>query len=148
MNKQACSLLILLFLVLGSPTAPRAAGALRNNPEDLLLGEWTIPGKDGLPDGEAVFRSDGTYDLKEHRDANLAVTLSGRYKLDAAQEPFAVDLCVGECGVPGSEWTTTFGLLRFLSDDEVEILYDPNGKRPAAFPESDEGNVLHLIRQK
>jgi hypothetical protein len=67
--------------------------------------------------------------------------------LDASQEPYAIDLCVGECSAPGSEWTTTFGILRFISNNEAEIHFDPSGQRPASFDNTEEANIHHLSRK-
>lgn len=67
--------------------------------------------------------------------------------LDASQEPYAIDLCVGECGAPGSEWTTTFGILRFISDNEAEIYFDPSGQRPVSFDNTEEANIHHITRK-
>lgn len=135
MKRRASSMIVFLsaFAVLGVLSAPLTESVVRDDPAAKLLGEWTVAGKFGTGDGEAVFRADRTYLLKEIHPDGLAVTHEGQYRFDPSQEPCAIDLCVGRFSNPGSEWVTTFGILRFLSDDEAEIHFDPSGRRPASF---------------
>ena len=66
-------------------------------------------------------------------DQSTGSTLTGEYKFDVSGEIYAIDLCVGECGRPGSEWTTQVGILRFISEDEMEIQFSPEGKQLTQF---------------
>jgi len=116
-------------------------------PAQKLLGKWIVAGKYGKGDGEAEFKADMTYTLKEIHTDGTAVTHKGEYRLDASSEPYAIDLCVGKFSNAGSEWGTTFGILRFLSDDEIEIHFDPSGKRPVSFEEAAAKNIHNLTRK-
>lgn len=130
-----------LFLISGT------ASAGQNDPSAKLLGKWTVADKFGKGDGEAEFNADNTYILTEIHPDGTGVTHKGQYKLDLSRKPYAIDLCVGECGVPGSEWTTTFGVLRFISDDKAEIHFDPSGQRPASFDNTEDANIHQLTRK-
>ena len=113
-----------------------------------LLGEWIVAGKYGTGDGEAVFKADMTYTLKEIHPDGTAVTHKGEYRLDPSVEPCTIDLCVGKFSNAGSEWVTTFGILRFLSDDEAEIHFDFSGQRPDSFDTATAENIHKLTRKK
>jgi hypothetical protein len=136
------------FTVLCVLSAPLTKKAVRDDPAAKLLGEWTVAGKFGTGDGKAVFRADMTYLLKEIHPDGLAVTHEGQYKLDPSQEPWVIDLCVGRFSNPGSEWVTTFGILRFISDDEAEIHFDPSGRRPGSFDGATAENTHKMTRKR
>jgi hypothetical protein len=123
-------------------------GRCQEGPGVKLLGDWIVSGKYGTGDGEAVFRSDMTYTLKEIHPDGIAVIHKGEYRLDTSQEPYAIDLCVGKFSNAGSEWVTTYGILKFLSDDEAEIHFDPSGKRPVSFEGATAENTHKLTRKK
>ncbi len=123
-------------------------GISQENPAGKLLGEWIVADKYGTRDGEAVFKADMTYILTEIHPDGMAVTHKGEYRLDLSTEPWAIDMCLDKFSNPGSEWVTTFGILRFLSDDEAEIHFDPSGKRPSSFDEAEDKNIHRLTRKK
>ena len=89
-----------------------------------------------------------TYTLKEILPDGLTVIHDGEYRLDPSKEPCSIDLCVGKFSNDGSEWVTTFGILRFISDDEAEIHFNPNGKRPDSFDNSPPDYIHKLTRKK
>ena len=120
----------------------------QNDPAEKLLGEWVVADKYGKGEGEAEFRADMTYTLKETHSDGLTVIHDGEYRLDPSKEPCSVDLCVGKFNNAGSEWVTTFGILRFISDDEAEIHFDPSGKRPDSFENSPPDYIHKLMRKK
>jgi hypothetical protein len=140
----AVPFLVLLGLaILAAPGLPRDT----QDPAARLQGEWIVAGKYGQGDGEAVFRADRAYTLKEIHPDGTAVTHKGEYRLDPSAEPCAIDLCVGKFSNAGSEWVTTFGILRFVSDDEAEIHFDPSGTRPASFDGATAENT-HKLKRK
>lgn len=121
----------------------------QEDPATKLLGEWIVAGKYGTGDGEAVFKADKTYTLKEIHPDGTAVTHKGEYRLDPSVEPCAIDLCVGKFSNAGSEWGTTFGILRFISDDEAEIHFDFTIRtRPGSFDGATTKNTHKLSRKK
>ena len=82
-------------------------------------------------------------------DQSTGSTLTGEYKFNVSGEIYAIDFCVGECGRPGSEWTTQVGILRFISEDEMEIQFSPEGKRLTQFtPKENDFYFLRLTRKK
>ena len=136
----------LVFMGLAIFATPGIESALEG-PAQKLLGKWIVAGKYGKGDGEAEFNANMTYTLKEIHPDGMAVTHKGEYKLDASSEPWAIDLCVGKFSNAGSEWVTTFGILRFISDDVAEIHFDPSGKRPSSFEGATAKNTHKLTRK-
>lgn len=119
----------------------------QEDPASKILGEWIVDGKYGTGDGEAVFKDDMTYTLIEIHPDGTAVTHKGQYRIDTSTEPWAIDLCVGKFSNPGSEWVTTFGILRFISDHEAEVHFDPSGKRPSSFDGAKDENTHKLTKK-
>jgi len=121
----------------------------QEDPAAKLLGEWIVAGKYETGDGEAVFKADKTYTLKQIHPDGTAVTHKGEYRLDPSVEPCTIDLCVGKFSNAGSEWVTTFGILRFISDDEAEIRFDFTSRtRPVSFDGVTTKNTHKMIRKK
>ncbi|MDW7761130.1 MAG: hypothetical protein SCM96_10900 [Acidobacteriota bacterium] len=137
----------LLCAGLGLAVIHGLAAGVEQDAASKLLGDWIVTSKYGTSGGEAVFREDMSYTLTEHHPDGTAVTHKGEYKLDLSTEPWAIDLCVGKFSNPGSEWVTTVGILRFLSDDEAEIHFDPGGKRPQSFDAVTDQNT-HRMKRK
>jgi hypothetical protein len=119
----------------------------QEDPAEKLLGKWIIAGKYGKGDGQAEFKADMTYTLKEVHPDGTAVTHEGEYRLESSADPWAIDLCVGKFSNAGSEWVTTFGILRFISENEAEIHFDPSGKRPESFAGATTENTHKLTRK-
>lgn len=142
--KKFASYGIIFFLIFGSLSVIAAS----DDPTSRLVGEWIVAGKYGKGDGEATFKADKTYTLKEIHPDGIAVTHKGEYRMDASAQPCAIDLCVGKFSNAGSEWVTTFGILRFVSDDQAEIHFDPSGQRPGSFEGTPTENIHKMTRKK
>jgi hypothetical protein len=136
----------LVFMALGI-FATIGIECSQEDPTEKLLGKWTVAGKYGRGDGEAEFKADMTYTLKEIHPDGTAVTHKGEYRLDPSADPCAIDLCVGKFSNAGSEWVTTYGILRFISDNEAEIHFDLSGKRPVSFEGATAENTHKLTRK-
>jgi len=143
-----CLSVFLLVLMSFGAFAQVGSQTVQEDPTALLLGEWTVAGKYGTGDGEAIFNADMTYSLKEIHPDGTAVTHTGEYRLDVSKEPMTIDLCVGKFSNPGSEWVTTLGILRFVSDDEIVIHFDPSGNRPISFDSATDENIHRMTRKK
>jgi len=149
MKKSTTDLLAIALIFVGLivfSASPIECG--RDDPAARLSGEWIVAGKYGEGDGDAVFNSDMTYTLKEIHADGTAVTHKGEYRIDSSAEPCAIDMCVGKFSNAGSEWVTTFGILRFISEDKAEIHFDPSGKRPGSFDGTPAENIHALSRKK
>ena len=142
--KKTASYGIIFLMIFGS----LSVFAATDDPAARLVGEWIVAGKHGTGDGEAVFRADKTYTLKEIHPDGTAVTHKGEYRVDGSAQPCAIDLCVGKFSNAGSEWVTTFGILKFVSDDQAEIHFDPSGRRPASFEGTPTENIHRMTRKK
>jgi len=99
----------------------------------IILGEWKIAENGRAKSGTIIFNSNGLYEMDEKLQDGDRVGTKGGYKLNQDASPYTIDLCVGQCGAPGSEWTTRFGILRVISNDKIEIRTSPDGNYPADF---------------
>lgn len=108
------------------------------------LGSWIVVASDYILEGDLTLNADGSYEKTEMHKDSVRATVKGKYSFDDSKEPFAIDICLGECGAPGSEWTTTFGILRFLDSGRMEIRWSETGERPAKFAaEPDHNTVIY-----
>jgi hypothetical protein len=69
----------------------------------------------------------------------------GEYKLNSNVSPITIDICLGECGNAGAEWTTCFGILRVLPNDTLEILTSPDSNYPTSFPDDTSGEYTMIL---
>jgi hypothetical protein len=99
----------------------------------IILGEWQIAENSHAKSGMINFKSNGLYEMDEKLQDGDRVGTKGGYKLNLDVSPYTIDLCVGQCGVPGSKWTTRFGILRVISNNKIEIRTSPDGNYPADF---------------
>jgi len=99
----------------------------------IILGEWQIAENGRAKSGMIIFNSNGLYEMDEKLQDGDRVGTKGGYKLNQDTSPYTIDLCVGQCGAPGSEWTTRFGILRVISNDKIEIRTSPDGNYPVDF---------------
>lgn len=108
-----------------------------------LIGEWTLIESKVDSVGSLIVREDGTYTR-----SFSGGSVTGPYVADLTKPPFKLDLCVGECGAPGSEWTTIFSIFRFHSADTLELHNSPSGERFTEFAkEPDENTYLYVRKQ-
>jgi hypothetical protein len=155
-----CSLMIFSYDVLpcssyGEELAsvlPSIQSSEEISPEEaltLLIGEWTIAPINDLKPGELIVKDEKQYSLTRWDSDNIGSTITGEYKFDTSQEIYTIDFCLEKCGQPGSEWTTQVGILRFITKDEIEIQFSPDGVRPLEFtPKENDFYFLKLTRKK
>ena len=87
--------------------------------------------------------------MDEKRTDGMGVGRKGRYELDLSTDPVRIDLCLGNCGEPGSEWTTLFGILRFHTEDRLEIRTSPDSNYPEKFSRKEcDKYTMMLTRMK
>jgi len=116
---------------------------------ELIVGKWKISPNKRAKAGSIVFNKNRTYEMNEKFHDGTGAGTKGEYKLNSKVTPITIDLCLGQCGQPGSEWTTRFGILNVLSNDMLEIYISPDGKYASDFANDlTDGNTLMLTRVK
>jgi len=113
----------------------------------LIIGEWSMYDENGNLKASLIFKDPNNYEMTEVHDDGMKVGRKGEYKLNVTSEPYAIDLCLEKCDSPGSEWTTYFGIIRFLSKDEIEIRTSPSSTRPGEFDATDKEYTMILSRK-
>jgi hypothetical protein len=109
-----------------SGSAPAATSA-------KLEGKWAMAPNKRVKQGSITFYSNSTYLMEERLQDGDGVSHKGEFKINSQASPPRIDLCLQKCGIPGSEYTTSFSIFRFLPDGKLEIRSSPDGKYPAAF---------------
>ena len=99
----------------------------------LILGKWQIAENGRAKSGTITFQANGLYEMDEKLQDGSGVGTKGGYKLNPKITPYTIDLCVGQCGAPGSEWTTRFGILKVVSNNKIEIRTSPDANYPTDF---------------
>ncbi len=100
---------------------------------EIILGKWAIGPNKRSSKGSITFDKNGTYVMHEQLVDGTGVGTKGEYRLDSSVTPAKIDICADKCGMPGSEWTTRFGIIRILSDDKLEIQTSPDSNHPSGF---------------
>jgi len=116
--------------------------------EDLgqvILGKWELAPNKRAAEGPIVFSDNSAYELSERFHDGTKVGTKGQNLLNQKSSPTKIDLCVGKCGKPGSEWTTRFGIIRVLSDGKLEIHTSRTEKHPTAFPKDPTGEYSMIL---
>ena len=125
--------MLLIFLVLVMVLTFSSSLYAKSPGVEKFVGKWNMAPNKRAQSGSIEFKANGTYEMKEKLADGTGVGTKGEFKIATVNEPFRIDLCVDKCGKPGSEWTTRFGIFRFLSDNKLEIRTSPDGKYPTEF---------------
>lgn len=112
-----------------------------------IIGHWSITPNEARTKGTLIFNDNGTYERIETGKDNGSYSVKGPYKINEKQHPCAIDLCVDKCSGAGSEWTTLFGILRFLDNGQLEIQFSSSSERPEAFPQKPDLGTYLLTRK-
>ena len=115
---------------------------------EIIVGEWSMTPNQRILEGSIVFTTDGAYEMKEKLRDETVVGNKGEYRLMTDTEPARIKLCLDRCDKPGSEWTTSFGIIRALPGGKLEIFNSPDGKFPAAFPEDPGATEYSMVLKK
>jgi hypothetical protein len=113
---------------------------------EKIIGEWEMAPYNGVVSGKITFLKNGTYESREKHKDGIGVGRKGQYKIDTSVTPVRIDLCLDKCGTPGSEWTTLFSILRFHSDNELEIRISPDSNHPKKFAKKGDDSTMMLKR--
>jgi len=127
------------------PTPPAEEPAPEKTIAQLIVGKWEMAPNGRASSGDITFNSNSHYEMNERLQDGTGVGTKGEYKLNSNADPVRIDLCLDQCGQPGSEWTTRFGIMRFLSDGKLEIYTSPDGQYPSVFPADSSGDYDMIL---
>ena len=145
-NRKKLALYILFFVLVGLPLVMADLPVhAQDDLSQLILSKWTLAPNKRAAEGSIVFSDNGFYELSEKFHDGAKVGTKGQYLLNEKSSPTKIDLCVGKCGKPGSEWTTRFGIIRVLSEGKLEIHTSKTEKHPTAFPNDPTGEYSMIL---
>lgn len=113
-----------------------------------LEGKWAMAPNKRVKQGTITFYSNNNYLMEERLHDGSGVSHKGEFKINSQASPPRLDLCLQKCGAPGSEYTTSFSIFRFLPEGKLEIRSSPDGKYPSAFndgPADDYSMILTRV---
>ena len=148
MNRIKVICILALFMLSAVAIYAQDATVKEGNSKDiaqLIIGKWEIAPNKRAASGDITFDDKGNYEMNEIFHDGTGVGKKGEYKLNSDVSPVTIDICLGKCGQPGSEWTTYFGILRVLSNDKIEIYTSPTSKYPSDFPDDTKGEYTMIL---
>lgn len=138
--------------------APQNSGLKANAPSsrpeprqragtNKIDGKWAMAPNKRVKTGSISFYANSTYLMEERLQDGVGVSKKGEYKIDPNSSPPRIDICLQKCGRPGSEYTTSFGIFRFLPGQKLEIRSSPDAKYPVKFADDKtDGYTMILTR--
>lgn len=111
----------------------------------MVLGKWNLLSSERVVSGHVTFSPNGMYEMREEHGDGTGVTREGQYSLDESASPARIELCLGDCGGEGSQWTSIFGIVRALSDKKVEMRFSEDGNYPVEFSSGGSGGVTQML---
>jgi hypothetical protein len=73
--------------------------------------------------------------MEERLQDGDGVSRKGEFKVNQNVSPFQMDICLAKCGAPGSKYTTSFSIYRFIDNGRLEIRSSPRSNYPEQFKE-------------
>jgi hypothetical protein len=146
MKKVFLNVVLILLVLLKCVWAQQ--GPSKDSYAELIVGEWTIAPHKGVTSGTIVFSKNGAHATEEKHSDGTGVGRKGEYQLDTSKSPVRIQICTGKCGVPGSEWTTLFGIVQFYSNDKMEIRTSPDSNYPRDFSQNKTDEYTMILTRK
>lgn len=123
-------------------------GQTENDISKKLLGKWILQENERAVSGEIIFLENNKYELIEilKDKEKTKVSRKGSYVLNSKSKPVIIDLCLGDCNQPGSEWVTLFSIMRFGDESRLEIRASNSQEHPIEFSNEkiDSGTMLFI----
>jgi hypothetical protein len=117
--------------------------SVKEDISQLIIGKWEIAPNKRAASGDITFDEKGKYDMNEKFHDGAGVGTKGGFELNCKTSPVTIKLCPGSC--PGSKWTNSFGIIRILPDNKLEICTSPDGNYPTKFPEDKTGMYTMIL---
>ena len=137
-------MIIFFYCFLLLPVVPLIA----QEPGLDLMGEWElVTSGDGFQDGRIIFLDGAEYQFFRTWPDGTGAEISGGYELDTDSSPAHLRLCLDDCSAAGSEWTSSFCVIRLNSPEEMEIYISQSGAYPGGFPEDPGEQGAYLFRK-
>ncbi len=142
MNRFKAFLFIVIFFTITSTIYAQDAD-VKEDISQLIIGKWEIAPNKRAMSGDITFDEKGKYDMNEKFHDGARVGTKGGFELNCKTSPVTIKLCPGSC--PGSKWTNSFGIIRILPDNKLEICTSPNGNYPTKFPKDKTGMYTKIL---
>jgi len=126
-------------------TAALSPKTKRGSASNSVEGKWQMAPNKRVKAGTMTFFNNNKYLMEENLQDGDRVSKKGEYKINKQVSPPRIDICLMKCGIPGSEYTTSFGIFRFLPNGNLEIRSSPDGKYPKQFSNNSKDGYTMLL---
>jgi len=118
--------------------------------KEEIYGKWLIEScGDEFVGGSIHFKKGGTYTFNKTFIDGTGAELSGGYIFNEEANPAKLKLCLGDCGGEGTEWTTSFCIVRLNPEGKLEMYISAGQEFPSVFPsDQTEPGMYVFVRDK
>ncbi len=138
---KAFLFIVIFFVITGTIYAQDVD--VKEDISKLIIGKWEIAPTKSAMSGDITFDEKGKYDKNEKFHDGAGVGTKGGFELNCKTSPVTIKFCPGNC--PGSKWTNSFGIIRILPDNKLEICTSPDSNYPTKFPEDKTGMYTMIL---
>jgi hypothetical protein len=111
-----------------------------------ITGNWIMESNgDQFLGGNILFMEDGQYEFYKKYPDGSGAEVKGGFILDSENSPARLKLCLGDCNAPGSEWTTSFAIVRITPEGQLELFISPGGEYPDGFPADPDAPGMYVF---
>jgi hypothetical protein len=117
--------------------------------QGAIIGKWIIESTgDEISGGHIVFQTGEKYEFYRKYPDGTGAGTKGGYVFNKEGSNGTLRLCIGDCSAAGSEWTSSFALVRLTGENRLEIYFSDDGEFPKEFPKTkDEKGMYVFVRE-
>ena len=145
MSKTAGVHMLVVAMICLIPNIHVAAQSM----EEAISGKWIIESTgDEISGGHLIFQAGEKYEFYRKYPDGTGAGTKGGYVFNKQGSNGTLRLCIGDCNAAGSEWTSSFALVRLSGESRLEIYFSEDGNFPNKFPKTtDEKSMYVFVRE-
>ena len=116
---------------------------------ESVSGKWILESAaEELNGGTMEFKDGMQYSFYKRYTDGTGAEVKGSYLLEEGESSHRLRLCLGDCHAAGSEWTSTFCLIRLGAGGKLEIYMSQDGNYPGKFPEDNKATGMYVFARE
>lgn len=117
--------------------------------EEALEGKWIIKSTgDEITGGYIIFQGGNTYEFFKKYPDGTGGGIKGGYEFTEMGSNGNLRLCLGDCSASGSEWTSSFALVRVTDGSKLEVYFSQDGNYPKKFPKNKDEKGMYVFMRE
>jgi hypothetical protein len=134
------------FLALALMFLFQNINATAQSVEEALNGKWVIESTgDEITGGYLIFQPGSTYEFSKRYPDGTGAGIKGGYEFKKEGSIGKLRLCLGDCSAAGSDWTSSFALVRLADEGSLEIYFSSDGNYPKKFPKAKKEKGMYVF---